>query len=415
MFNMKHVDSESPSDVARWLQSESADLWPAVLGSLSLRRSRCIRGKLPGLSVWRAASKLCPLRSRPRRSRQSMIWWCRRRSPSNWRTAKSCVSTPQWSRPTFIIRLTTRCCGMSFVSSRACSAAALGRRRIKGCRDRTRSARRRMQDIQRMTTRQRQEQQTEKYRELIGIAEEVLENARMALRNTRKAHGKDMLADIVIAETRKDIEHFCDLGARVINQSRRRVLHGEQVPTAEKIYSIFEPHTDLIKRGKVQTPIEFGHKVFLAESAHGLITQYEVLDGNPVDEQHVVVSLERHKQTFGYVPELYGSDRGFFSEQNVTSCKQEGVKVVCIPQRGGTKAPEREAYEKSREFKDGQRFRAGIEGRISVLFRGRGMKRCLAQGRERFELWVAAAVLANNLMKIAALLTDRSLRRRKAA
>jgi len=93
-----------------------------------------------------------------------------------------------------------------------------------------------------------------------------------------------------------------------------------------------------------------------------LITQYEVLDGNPVDEQHVVASLERHKQTFGDVPKLYGSDRGFFSEKNVMSCKQEGVKVVCIPQRGGTKAPEREAYEKSREFKDGQRFRAGIEG-----------------------------------------------------
>ncbi|HEY2227643.1 MAG TPA: transposase, partial [Xanthobacteraceae bacterium] len=96
-------------------------------------------------------------------------------------------------------------------------------------------------------------------------------------------------------------------------------------------------------------------------------------------------------------------------------CKQAGVKVVCIPQRGGTKPPEREAYEKSREFKDGQRFRAGIEGRISVLFRGRGMKRCLAEGRERFELWVGAAVLANNLMKIAALLADRSSRRRKAA
>ena len=90
--------------------------------------------------------------------------------------------------------------------------------------------------------------------------------------------------------------------------------------------------------------------------------------------------------------------------------------MVCIPQRGGTKTPEREAYEKSREFKSGQRFRAGIEGRISVLFRGRGMKRCLAEGRERFELWVAAAaVLANNLMKIAALLAEPSSRRRKAA
>jgi IS5 family transposase len=88
---------------------------------------------------------------------------------------------------------------------------------------------------------------------------------------------------------------------------------------------------------------------------------------------------------------------------------------VCIPQRGGTKAPEHEAYEKRREFKDGQRFRAGIEERISALFRGRGMKRCFAEGRERFELWVAAAVLANNLMKIAALLTHRSASRRKAA
>src|ERR1700692_407445 len=298
-----------------------------------------------------------------------------------------------------VVRVVTRLIGRL--------ATALERRRIKGFRNRTRSARRRMQAIQRMTIRQRQEQQTATYRELIGIAEEVIESARAALRQTRKARSKGMITDLAIAETRKEIEHFCGLGDRVIDQSRRRVLNGEQVTTAEKIYSIFEPHTDLIKRGKVETPIEFGHKGFLAESARGLITQYDVLDGNPIDEQHVVISLVRHRQTFGDVPKLEGSDRGFFSERNVTSCKQEGVKVVCIPQRGGAKTPEREAYEKTREFKDGQRFRAGIEGRISVLFRGRGMKRCLAEGRERFELWVAAAVLANNLMKIAALLADR--------
>ena len=76
-----------------------------------------------------------------------------------------------------------------------------------------------------------------------------------------------MITELAIAETHKEIEHFCGLGARVIDQSRRRVLNGEQVPTAAKLYSIFEPHTDLIKRGKVQSPIEFGHKVFLAESA----------------------------------------------------------------------------------------------------------------------------------------------------
>ena len=304
-----------------------------------------------------------------------------------------------------VVRVVTRLVGRL--------AKVLGRRRIKGFCDRTRSARRRMYEIQRMTTRQRQEQQTGTYRELIGIAEEVVESARMVIEKTHKARGKDMLADMAIEEIRKEIERHCGLGSRVIDQARRRVLHGEQVPNAEKIYSIFESHTDLIKRGKVRTPIEFGHKVFLAESAQGLITQYEVLKGNPSDEVHVAPSLQRHKQAFGRAPELYGSDRGFFSEQNVTSCTRHGVKVVCIPQRGGKKTPEREACEKSAEFKQGQRFRAGIEGRISVLFRGRGMKRCLAEGAERFELWVAAAVLANNLMNIAALLTRRTSRKMK--
>ena len=201
----------------------------------------------------------------------------------------------------------------------------------------------------------------------------------------------------------------------MIYQARRRVLEGEQVPNAKKIFSIFEAHTDLIKRGKVRTPVEFGHEVFLAESAQGLITQYEVLKGNPPDEVHVASSLQRHRQAFGQAPQLYGSDRGFFSEQNLASCKRAGVKVVCIPQRGGTRTARREAYERSVVFKNGQRFRAGIEGRISVLFRGRGMKRCLAEGRDRFELWVGAAVLANNLMRIAAMLMAGSSRRRKAA
>jgi transposase, IS5 family len=294
-------------------------------------------------------------------------------------------------------------------------AAVLERRRFKDFRDRTRAARRRMQEIQRMTMRQRQEQQTETYRELIGIAEEVVAAARGVLQQTRKTRCKDLIADMAAAELRQEIAHFCDLGSRVIDQARRRVLDGEQVPNAEKIYSIFEPHTDLIKRGKVQAPIEFGHKVFLAESALGLITQYEVLKGNPNDEHHVAPSLERHKQAFGHAPEFYGADRGFYSEPNVTSCAQDGVKVESIPQRGGRKTPQRAAYEKSAGFKQGQRFRAGIEGRISVLFRGRGMKRCLATGIKRFELLVGAAVLANNLMQIAALLTKQSLRRKLAA
>ncbi len=287
--------------------------------------------------------------------------------------------------------------------------------RIQGFRNRTRAARRRMQEIQRMTAKERSQRQVEKYRQLIGITEEVVNSARKVLQQTRRARGKDVISDLAIGELRKEIDHYGGLGNRVIEQACRRVLQGEQLPTAEKIYSIFETHTDLIKRGKVLTPVEFGHKVFLAESAQGLITQYAVLQGNPGDDQQVEPSLERHKENFGCAPELYSSDRGFFSETNVKSCKKKGVKVVCIPQRGGKKTAKRKTYEKSPAFKEGQRFRAGIEGRISVLFRGRGMKRCLAEGRQRFEVLVGAAVLANNLMRIAAMLSKRSSRRRRAA
>jgi transposase, IS5 family len=288
-------------------------------------------------------------------------------------------------------------------------------KRVQGFHNHSRAARRRMQEIQRMTPQERHERQVEKYRELIGVAEEVVNSAQKIVEQTQKARGKDLVAEMAIPELRKEIDHYCELGERVIDQARRRVLQGEQVPNAEKIYSIFETHTDLIKRGKVQTPIEFGHKVFLAESAQGLVTQYEVLEGNPSDDQQVEPSLERHKEIFGQAPELYGSDRGFFSETNVKSCQRNGVKVVCIPQRGGKKTAKRETYERSPAFKEGQRFRAGIEGRISVLFRGRGMKRCLAEGHQRFELLVGAAVLANNLMRMAALLTKRTRRKRKAA
>lgn len=118
---------------------------------------------------------------------------------------------------------------------------------------------------------------------------------------------------------------------------------------------------------------------------------------------------------FGEAPELFSADRGFFSQDSVKDCQNAGVVLACIPQRGGKKTPEREVFEKSPAFKKGQRFRAGIEGRISVLLRGRGMKRCLAQGRERFELLVGAAVLANNLMIIAGLLIKRQQRHRRAA
>ena len=280
-------------------------------------------------------------------------------------------------------------------------------------RNRNTSARRRMQQLQRMTVQQRSQQQIPKYRELIRIVDAVIGDGRGLVKIARKALARTKrplpaTTAASIDQLGREIEEYCKLGSQVVDQSRRRVLQGEQVPSEEKVYSIFEPHTALIKRGKAQKPVEFGRKVFLAESAQGLITDYRVLDGNPSDGAHVSASLDRHRGTFQCVPELYASDRGFFSADNIEVCQKAGVKQICIPHKGGGRSAEQAAAERTPDFKRGQRFRAGIEGRISVLFRGRGMKRCLAKGPERFEVLVGAAVLTNNLLRIAQMLEDKS-------
>lgn len=289
-------------------------------------------------------------------------------------------------------------------------------RGVQGFTNRTRSARRRMQELERMSASQRQTQQVLKYRALLRITEQVLEDARQVVKETAKVKGIDVIRRAGIDQLCRQITTYCDLGGKVIDQTRRRVLDGEQVPADEKVYSIFEDHTQLIKRGKQRTPVEFGHKVFLAESSKGLITDYQVLDGNPADTNQVKPSLDRHQQVFQHGPELYAGDRGFHSAENEEHCQQAGVSQGCIPQCGGQKTAERQALERSQAFKKGQRFRVGIEGRISVLFRGRGMKRCRAKGRDRFEVLVGAAVLANNLMRIAEMLrTAKPARGKKAA
>jgi len=281
--------------------------------------------------------------------------------------------------------------------------------------NRKHSARRRMQKLQRMTAAQRESQQVSTYRQLLAITQEVLCNARLSVDATARSGGKNRALVVVIETLRKEISGICRLADQVVDQARRRVIYGEQVPTDEKIYSIFEPHTDLIKRGKTNKPIEFGHKVFLAESAHGLITQYRILDGNASDENHVPTSLDNHRNMFGSAPQTYATDRGFHNASNEKVCRDAGVTSPSIPQRGGQKTPERAATEKTPAFKQAQRFRAGIEGTISVLLRGRGMRRCLGRGKERFELLIGAAVLTNNLMRIARLLIDKKKPRSRAA
>ncbi len=277
--------------------------------------------------------------------------------------------------------------------------------------NRTRCARRRMQEIHRLTRRQRQSLQVPKYRELLTITTQVLTNVRAVATAARAVVPRLEFEVALRVEALCDqIGHYAGLADRVVAQTRRRVLEGEQLAATEKLYSIFEPHTDLIMRGKANKPVEFGHKLFLAETRRGLILDYQVLEGNPTDEGHLKPWLKRHLERFAIAPDLVAGDRGFYSPANVDALRVDGVGLECVPQRGGTKTPERAAHEKSRRFKRGQKFRAGIEGRISVLARGRGMKRCRFKGKQRFELFIGLVVLANNLLVIGRYLASKQHR-----
>jgi transposase, IS5 family len=278
---------------------------------------------------------------------------------------------------------------------------------------RTRRAKRRMQEIGRMRERaQRPRTLARKDRDLIRVTTEVIEKAAAVANCARLVQLEEPLRALLLEALCDEVVHFCELGRRVIDQSARRVFGGETVPATEKLYSIFEPHTDLIKRGKAYQPVEFGHKVLLVESRIGLITDYRVLDANPVDSDQLLASVQRHIKRFGKAPRVLAADRGFHDAVGCEKVLRSGVGLVAIPQRGGKRSVDQERFEKSRAFKQAQAFRSGVEGRISVLFRGRGMKRCLWSGSKRFELFIAAAVLANNLLVIAGRLQKR---KKKAA
>lgn len=245
------------------------------------------------------------------------------------------------------------------------------------------------------------------YRVLLRLSHEVTRMARTAADRALATLPADPIGEIVVKSASENIRHFAALVVRAHDQARRRIVEGESVPAAEKLVSLFEPHASIIVRGKAGKPVEFGHKLFLSETAEGLVVHYEVADGNPPDSPWVTSALERHRELFGRVPAVYAGDRGFYSRQNVTLCEDAGIQTESFPYRGGKRPRARTAHEHSPAFRDAQRFRAGVEGRISVLARGRGLDRCPLRGRRRFDLFVGAAILANNLKRIAAIVVAR--------
>ena len=180
-----------------------------------------------------------------------------------------------------------------------------------------------------------------------------------------------------------------------------RSVNGESVAAGEKLVSLFEEHTSIIRRGKAAKETEFGRKVWLDEVEGGIVTGYRVLEGNPADEKQLLASLETHLRLFGRPPRLVAADRGVYSAANEQAARKMGVQRVALPKKKGSKNEERQRHERQGWFRRARRFRTGIEGRISVMKRRGYLGRCRDKGEEGFGRWVGWGVLTSNLHAIA--------------
>jgi IS5 family transposase len=283
------------------------------------------------------------------------------------------------------------------------AATEVGKGTKKAFRNRWRSARNTARQISNATRKRSQEAKERSrgaYQKLVEITRKSVEQAKEVV---------EMLQEVATEEAQalsEQLEHFLPLVEQVIEQTVRRVFEGEKVPAREKIVSIFEPHTDIIRRGKKDRPVEFGHKVWFDEVEGGIVSNYRVLAGNPSDDGQWAPSLRRHQELFDRPPEQASGDRGLYSAGNESLAKTMGVRRVILP-KPGYHSEQRKQHEKQRWFRRGRRYHQGVEGRISVLKRRHGLDRCLYHGRDGFERWIGWGLIAHNLLKIGTTLAAR--------
>jgi len=263
-----------------------------------------------------------------------------------------------------------------------------------GFHDRTKRAKKRSYQIVMTKGKNAQKKRKILYKDLLKVTNEVFV---MACECLKQLQGCELLAACSYYE---ELETFVERASVAIDQCERRILHDEKVPAADKIVSIFEDHTDIIKRGKSQCPTEFGHKIMVVTGKSGIILQFDTLNGNPSDDSTLDEILNNHIKRYNRAPWHFSGDRRFYSAKNEQLLKESGVKKVSI-KKPGYQSENRKEFEKQRWFKKLQKFRAGIEGIISALMRGFGLKRCLWKGRRSFESYVGLSVVTFNLQKIA--------------
>jgi transposase, IS5 family len=242
------------------------------------------------------------------------------------------------------------------------------------------------------------------YEKLLAVADELLQRARallIALRVDPAADGIDWLG-AGLATRAEELRHFVQLTAKVCNTARRRVLLGESVPNEEKIFSIFEPHTELIKRGKQPNPIQYGHNVLVIEDAVGFICHYAVLANGVLDQDALVPAMTALQEQVGGKIERASFDRAFHTPEN----QDQLAKIVthpCIPKKG-PQSGRKQQEEASVEFRQGRQSHPGVESAIGALQSGNGQERCRDRSKLGYERYVGLGILGRNLHVLGKLL-----------
>jgi Transposase domain (DUF772)/Transposase DDE domain len=270
-------------------------------------------------------------------------------------------------------------------------------------RDRTRSVRHRVIEIARIS-RSRSEQGKQKlkqsYQKLLAASGRVVAQARRFAGEIAAGvkHGSSLTEQVVLETRRQYLETMIPRAKQVMRQARERIIKGN-THLAGKIVSLFEPHTEIIRKGKAAKPTEFGKMIKIQEAEGQIITHYEVYDERPNDVDLLVPAIEVHRQRLGRLPRLVTADAAFFSTKNETAAHALGVKRLSIPNRS-TKSTERKKLQKKRWFRNGQKWRTGSEGRISLVKRRHGLNRCRYKGQHGIKRWVGLGVIGDNLINI---------------
>jgi transposase, IS5 family len=266
-------------------------------------------------------------------------------------------------------------------------------------RDRSRSVKRRVLEIayaSRDKSDKGQQKMKTAYGKLLDVTRRVVGQAR---KFSAEIAGKVKRGPLVVLQkARQQLDEMIPRVQQVMQQARERVLEGN-TRAKNKILSVFEPDTEVIRKGKASKPTEFGKMVKIQEAENQIVIHCEVFDQRPSDSDLLAPSIEKHKELLGRVPDLATADAGFFSAANEAAAKELGVKRVAVPSRS-TKSPKRKQEQKKRWFKKAQKWRTGCEGRISVLKRRHGLNRSLYKGSEGLKRWVGLGVMADNMINI---------------